>query len=133
MVEDMAHTPPILLAIQNLQATIEGKMEELKVVMVLIQQDLRTSVTDVEGRLSGAEDTVKAHEERLVHLQRLVGQLEGRSRPNNLHIMGIPEGAEVTISTKLIYDCLQSWVPTDEVSNCFIITRAHRAMTPKPL
>ncbi|KAJ1105368.1 hypothetical protein NDU88_002775 [Pleurodeles waltl] len=69
-----------------------------------IGQDIRITmhrVTEVEGRLSEMEETVKSHEECLVKLQPLVTQLEDRakdmeeqSRHNNLRVVGIPEEAE---------------------------------------
>ncbi|KAJ1185800.1 hypothetical protein NDU88_002587 [Pleurodeles waltl] len=63
-----AHTATILQAINDLKVTMEGKMRELKVDLDLIRQDLRITmhrVTEVEGRLSETEDTVKTHAENL--------------------------------------------------------------------
>ncbi|KAJ1218152.1 hypothetical protein NDU88_005735 [Pleurodeles waltl] len=60
--ESATQTVTILHAISDLKVTMEEKMGELKVDVTLIRQDPCNStnrVTEVEGRLSEMEDTVK--------------------------------------------------------------------------
>ncbi|KAJ1136654.1 hypothetical protein NDU88_003069 [Pleurodeles waltl] len=122
---------------------MEGQMGELKEDFVFIHQDFRNTtrmVKEIEGLLLGTEDAEKTRVEYMAHLQCQVGQLEarvedaeGRTRHKTLRIVGIAEGEKGAIPMKFVYDWLQIWVPSDVLSNCFIVKIAHRELVAKPL
>ena len=132
----------ILQAIGDLRSSVEGKIEELRIDLSLIRQDLRKTleqVTEAEGRISDIEDTQKTTNSDVLELLHTVKNLElkaedaeGRSRRNNLQIVGIPEGTEGTNPTSYISDWIRSWVPSDVLSNCFVLERVHRALVARP-
>ena len=69
----------ILQAIGDLRSSVEGKIDELKVDLSLIRQDLRQTVervTEAESCISDLEDTQKTHRTDIARLLRTDKQLE---------------------------------------------------------
>ena len=69
----------ILQAISELRAFMENKMGELGVDLSLIIQDLRNRVdhvTEVEGRISETEHTLKTCQNELTTLRKVTHQLK---------------------------------------------------------
>ena len=132
----------ILGAISDLRTSIEGKIGDLHADISLIRQDLRNTVdrvTETEGRVSEIEDSQRTCYAELTQLRKTVKQLElraedaeGRSRRNNIRLVGFPEGCEGRDPTDFVLGWLRSWLPASSLSNCFIVERAHRGPTPKP-
>lgn len=102
-------TSKVLEAISTCQATLTTKIEEVKVDISLIRQDLhklRDRVSEAEHRLSHAEVAIpplQASPDQASHhiaqLQLKQDDLENRMRSNNLHFISFPEGAEVASPT----------------------------------
>ncbi|XP_073453816.1 uncharacterized protein [Aquarana catesbeiana] len=94
-------TSKVLEAISTCQATLTTKIEEVKVDISLIRQDLhklRDRVSEAEHRLSHAEVAIpplQASPDQASHhiaqLQLKQDDLENRMRSNNLHFISFPE------------------------------------------
>ncbi|KAJ1106376.1 hypothetical protein NDU88_003777 [Pleurodeles waltl] len=113
---------------------MEGKIGELKVHLALIRQDLRNTmhkVTEVDSRVSETEDVVTLHDSP--HNRTSIGgtigdpgeDAKGKSRHNNLRLVGIPERAEGTMPTPFISNWLQR-------SPLALLLEAHSALTARP-
>lgn len=94
----------ILNAISASQASVEGKIGEIKVDVSLLRQDLRNAtsrIAETENRISSAEDDILHLKEQVAQLRTRTGELhrraedaENRARRNNLRLVGFPEGIE---------------------------------------
>lgn len=97
-------TARVLEAILDCKSTLTSKIEEVKVDVSLIRQDLqklRERVTETETRLSRVEDEVpplQVHAEQLQHQLNMViakqYDMENRLRRCNLRFVGLPECSE---------------------------------------
>ena len=130
-----AGTTAILNAVKESREAVERRVEEVRVDVSLLRQDLRgvaDRVTEAETRISTAEDEI-------IKLQSQVNQLlkssailedraedaENRSRRNNLHLVGIPEGIDTLDMAQLIENWFLSWVTNRALSRNFAVERAH--------
>ena len=135
-------TEAILKAIKDSKDAVERKVEEVRVDVSLLRQDLRgvaDRVTEAEARISTAEDEI-------IQLRTQVNQLikssailedraedaENRSRRNNLRLVGIPEGIDTQDMTQLIEDWFRSWVLGEALTGNFAVERAHRSLGARP-
>ena len=98
------NTDIIPLAIRESREAVEHKVEEVRIDVSLLQQDLRKvtdRVTKAETRVSTAEDELATLKTRFTQLLRSMAILEdmaedaeNRSRRNNLRLIGVPEGVD---------------------------------------
>ena len=108
----------------------------------LVRQDLRNvvdRVTETEERISSLENNVKDLQATVQSLSTKTGVLEyraedaeSRARRNNIRLTGFPEEAEGSNCESFLEDWFKTWVPTESLSSCFLIERAHRALSRKP-
>ena len=103
---------------------------------------LECKITSFAATITQLEDVANDHEERLVSLQASVSQLkgevdflnkkcddlEGRSRRNNIRILGIPEGSEGPRPTEFVAGILQNMLSLDVKP---VLDRAHRSLRPR--
>lgn len=103
---------------------------------------LESKMTSFATTITQLEDVANDHDERLVSLQASVCQLrgevdfltkkcddlEGRSRRNNIRILGIPEGSEGPRPTEFVAGLLQNMLHLDEKP---ALDRAHRSLRPR--
>lgn len=99
-------TARVLEAISDCKSTLMGKIEEVKIDVSLIRQDLqklRDGVTETENRISHVEDDMHPLQVTTEQLQHqfhtvLVKQddMKNRLRRCNLRFVGLPEGSEGT-------------------------------------
>lgn len=61
-----------------------------------------------------------------------LSDLEGRSRRNNIRIVGIPEGEEKGRPTEFVSNLIPKLLGDDNFTKPVIIDRAHRIQQPKP-
>lgn len=104
--DQRAITTPILEAIDGCKAVLMVRIDHLALECTLIRHDLdknRGRLTLVEERISEVEDSSHAHTNQLSKLQMLVRSLQHRAnetkdghRCDNLRVVGLPEGAEVS-------------------------------------
>lgn len=108
-------------AVSSLQATVNSQGATIK--------DLEVSATTCSDDLSSLQATVKTLKEEVKHLQTKCEDLEGRSRRNNIRLIGVPEGAETPDPREFTSQLLQDLLKLDEPP---LLDRAHRALGPKP-
>lgn len=113
---------------------LESSMQDLKGELVRLEK--RT--TEVEDRISAAEDNGGRHERairyllhREMDLTARCEDLQNRSRRNNMRIYRVPEGSEGADVAEFVKELLQAVLqPMPEVN--LQMERAHRSLTAKP-
>ena len=95
--------------------TVEGEVTELKPVQQQLQAQMSSLTTRVQTLEKRAEDA------------------EGRSRRNNVRIVGLPEKTEGGDTVKYLENWMQTQVAPGELSQFFALERAHRVPTQAPL
>ncbi|XP_073453831.1 uncharacterized protein [Aquarana catesbeiana] len=137
-------TVKVLDAIAALQGTLTAKIDEVKIDISLLRQDLsrvRDRVTEVETRVGTMEDTLyplqHAQQDMLRQIQQLQSHqddLENRIRRCNLRFIGIPEKEEGTDPVTFLESILTTQYGREAFSMMFAVERAHRipARPPPP-
>ena len=135
-------TVDILQAIQASWLALEMQFEGVQTDVSLIRQDLRNVVdrmTEAEGRISELEDTVQelcttvSQLTSFTHgLEVTAEDAENHTCRNYLHFVGVPEGSEGSSAESLLERWLLTWLPSTDLSSCFVIERAHRSLTQRP-
>lgn len=92
-------------------------------------QDLELAATDHSGRITELEATVSGLSARVKHLDDRCEDLEGRSRRNNIRLVGVPEGLEGPRPTEFVAQLLKETLRLDEKP---LLDRAHRTLRSKP-
>lgn len=90
-------------------------------------KDVEESLTDVDGRVTVLESTCSALSKDNEKLRAKLDDLENRSRRNNIHVIGIPEGSHPSAFIEaLVLEVFgeQSFAKKPEVD------RAHRSLAP---
>ena len=137
-----SETEAILKAIKESKDAVERKVEEVRVDVSLLRQDLRgvaDRVTEAETRISTAEDEITQLRIQVnqllkssVILEERAEDAENRSRRNNLRLVGIPEGIDTLDMAQLVEDWFRTWVAGEALSGNFAIERAHRSLGARP-
>ena len=137
-----AGTEAILNAIKESREAVERRVEEVRVDVSLLRQDLRgvaDRVTEAESRISTAEDEITKLQSQVNQLLKTSAILEdraedaeNRSRRNNLRLVGIPEGIDTPDLSQLIEYWLLSWVTNGALYKNFAVERAHRSLGARP-
>lgn len=135
-------TAKVLKAISACQSLLTTKIEEIRVDISLIRQDmtkLRDPVKDTETRISQAKDILHplqhSHEEVQHQLQQLAqkqNDLENRARRSNLCFIGLPEGAEGPDPATFLEKLLIKTYNREALSTTFVVERAHRMPARRP-
>lgn len=96
-------------------------------------------VTEVEQRTADIEEWNRAASDTLLdvlekqrEMQEKLIDLEARSRRNNLHIYGIPEGSEGSNLLEFVTSFIKSELGLPLTDTGLGIQRCHRALAPKP-
>lgn len=92
--------------------------------------DLELSATEQDGRLTSLQHVVSKQQEQLAALSKKCEDLEGRSRQNNIRILGVPEGEEGPRPTEFVAGFLQKLLQLNDKP---ILDRAHRTLQPRPV
>lgn len=91
--------------------------------------DLERAATDQDGRLSTLEASVNSLTLQVGTLTRKCEDLEGRSRLNNIRLVGVPEGSEGRQPTEFVSVLLQDLLGLDAKP---ALDRAHRTLRARP-
>ncbi|KAI4832981.1 hypothetical protein KUCAC02_015915 [Chaenocephalus aceratus] len=91
--------------------------------------ELERAATDHSGRITELEATVSRLTAQAKHADDRCEDLEGRSRMNNIRLVGISEGLEGPRSTEFIAKLLQEILRLDEKP---LLDRAHRTLRDRP-
>lgn len=95
----------------------------------LTVQELERAATDHSGRITELEAAVSKLTAKVKHLDDRCEDLEGRSRRNNIRLVGLPEGSEGPRPTEFIAKLLKDLLGLDERP---MLDRAHRTLRDKP-
>ena len=97
-------------------------------------------VTTAERNMNALKAEVAHLKKQMTQIQQTAGSLEnhvedaeGRSRRNNVRILGFLERAEGQAPEKFIEDWICMELKPPGLSNLFVVERAHRALVPPPL
>lgn len=131
----MADNTKVLDALSTYQSTLTAKIEEVKVDISLIRQDmtkLRERVTETETRIRHAEDTLYPLHHSSEAMQCLIQQLaqkhddlENRAHRSNLRYIGIPEGSEGPDPATFLEQLLITTFGTEAFSTTFVVEHDH--------
>ncbi|KAK7945587.1 hypothetical protein WMY93_001315 [Mugilogobius chulae] len=108
-------------AVSTLQATVNSQGATIK--------DLELSATTCSDDLSSLQSTVNVLKEEVKQLQSKCEDLEGRSRRNNIRLIGVPEGVETPNAREFTSQLLQDLLKMDEAP---LLDRVHRSLGSKP-
>ncbi len=113
------------------------KLEATFQVMQATQQELSDKIDAVEGqtndheaRIVSLEDSLNTLHKENKMLKSKLNDLEGRSRRNNIRLIGIPEGVEKGRPTEFVAELIKQLFA--DFSDPPVIDRAHRVPQPKP-
>lgn len=133
------HTPDsakVLIAIAALQGTLTAKIDEVKIDISLLHQDLlklKNRVTETETHIGTAEDLLHQLRHTNEDMQRQIQQLhshqddmENRQRRCNLQFKGLPEKSEGTDPAEYLESLLTKTYGREAFSVMFTAERAHR-------
>lgn len=134
-------TAKVLDAIAALQSTLMSKIEEVKIDISLLRQDLskvKDRVTEEETHTSNAEDILHPLHHATEDMQRQIQQLphqddmENRIRRCNLRFIGLPERAESKDPAEYLENLLIKEYGREAFSVMFAVERAHRIPAKPP-
>ena len=129
---------------------IDSLSSELRSEIATVRAELRSSITPLQQKVDRHDDTIRELEQaasdqgdRITELEGLVQalkeqvsqanakceDLEGRSRRNNVRLIGIAENVEGSNPTEFISGLLQGMLKLDYKP---IVDRAHRSLREKP-
>ncbi|KAK1879038.1 LINE-1 retrotransposable element ORF1 protein, partial [Dissostichus eleginoides] len=92
-------------------------------------RDLEQAATDHSTRIGELEATVDMLTSQVKRLDDKCEDPEGRSRRNNMRVMGIPEGLEGPRATDFVAQLLRDLLKLDEKP---LLDRAHRTLRERP-
>lgn len=135
-------TARILEAVSVCQTTLTSKIEEVKVDISLIRQDihkLRERVSETERGIGQAEDELpplQINVERLQYQLNTVlskqDEMENRLRRCNLRFVGLPKKAEGSNPPTFLENLLINNFGREAFSSTFVVERAHRLAARPP-
>lgn len=135
---------------EKIGADIRNLRENLKVDIDSVRSELTTSIASLQATLTSHDSRIKDLEtaadfngdcvtqlnstvmqlqKELKELHTKCEDLEGRSRRNNLRLVGIEEGAEQGQPTKFVSALLKDVL---ELDGAPLLDRAHRSLRAKP-
>ncbi|KAI4829318.1 hypothetical protein KUCAC02_023364 [Chaenocephalus aceratus] len=118
----------ILSVRQELKSSVEPLQRAAEAHEATIR-DLEKAATDHNTRIDKLEATVDMLTSQVKRLDDKCEDLEGRSRRNNLRVMGIPEGLEGARATDFVAQLLRDLLKLDEKP---LLDRAHRTLRERP-
>ncbi|KAI4894558.1 hypothetical protein NFI96_004454 [Prochilodus magdalenae] len=93
---------------------------------------LTEAVSAHDARIDSLESALKKMEGVNTALQQKIEDLEGRSRRNNIRIIGVPEGAEGKRPTDFVAELLPKLLGEENFNLPLVVDRAHRSLQPRP-
>ena len=132
----------IMRAIKDVKHVLENKIDSTAIEVTLIRTNLH-KITDrvkaTEDSVSTLTTTVDNLGKNMKHLQKRVDLMasqlddsEGRSRRNNIRIIGVPEKAEGPSADLFVEDLITQGLQPRGLSKFFGVERAHRVPGKRP-
>ncbi|KAJ1092833.1 hypothetical protein NDU88_005943 [Pleurodeles waltl] len=131
----------ILQEIKDSRQAIENRLGSITAELSILRDDQNRLSGRIQKTESNIAEILPTHTENRTAIELLQQQVqalqkraedaEGRSRRNNIHIQGIPEGKEGKNPTQYVEEWLKS-IAEDRLSVHFVVERAHRIPSRKP-
>ncbi|KAJ1169263.1 hypothetical protein NDU88_001169 [Pleurodeles waltl] len=131
----------ILQEIKDSRQAIENRLSSITIELNILKNDqanlserikhTESDITEILPTHNTYKTTIAKLQQQVEVLQERVEDAEGRSRHNNIRILGLPEGTEGRDPTHYVETWLQS-LATDRLSVHFTVERAHRVPGRKP-
>ena len=95
-------------------------------------QELKTRTSTTEDELTTQDKRAKRMEAELLHVAATNEDLEGRSRRNNIRIVGVVETTNTGPMSTYVVNVLTEVFGRESFSTCFLVECAHRLLGPRP-
>lgn len=92
-------------------------------------RELERSASDHSDRITEMQSVISTLQKQVVQLDAKCEDLEGRSRRNNIRLVGLPEGVEGSHPADFVSQLLQSLLHLQEKP---LLDRAHRTLRERP-
>lgn len=112
---------------QKIQGLISGQQELTDKV-----DGIEAQAADHEQRIQSLETTLEEMQRENKSLRSKLSDLEGRSRRNNIKIVGIGEGEEKGRPTDFVSHLIPKLLGAENFDKPVAIDRAHRSLQPMP-
>ncbi|KAJ1141401.1 hypothetical protein NDU88_007734 [Pleurodeles waltl] len=139
---EMGEMKALLLSMQSSLSSIDSKMDNMTASLDLLTNKLEKHVgciSETEQRISHVKDTMHAKSQQLLQMDKLLKiivnkneDLEGRSRRNNIRIVGVPESTDTGRMEQCEEHMLTTLFGEEAFSKMLVVERAHRGLTVKP-
>ncbi|KAJ1187167.1 hypothetical protein NDU88_003946 [Pleurodeles waltl] len=140
--ENMDKLDTILQEIRDSRQAIENRLDMITTDMNIMKDDqaklsyrlkqTESTVADILPTHNDNKNAIAKLQQQMEALQERIEDAEGRSRRNNIRIIGLPEGKEGNDLTQYIETWMQS-IAKDKMSIHFVVERAHRIPGRKPI
>lgn len=107
--------------LEPLQQMVEANTSTIK--------ELEQALSDHSDHITELENLITSLSDRVTHLDAKCEDLEGRSRRNNLCLVGLPEGSEGSRPTEYVAQLLKEILRLQDKP---LLDRAHRTLREKP-
>ena len=118
----------ILSVRQKLKSSVEPLQRAVEAHEATLR-DLEQAATDHSTQIDELEATVGMLTLQVKRLDHKCEGLEGRSRRNNIRVMGLPEGLEGPRATDFVAQLLRDMLKLDKKP---LLDRAHRTLRERP-
>ncbi|KAJ1176591.1 hypothetical protein NDU88_001863 [Pleurodeles waltl] len=140
--ENMGKLDTILKEIRDSRQAIESRLDMITTDMNIMKDDQAKLSDSLKQTESTVVDILPTHnynknaivklQQQMEALQERIEDAEGRSRRNNIRIIGLPKGKEGSDPARYIEAWLQS-IAKDRLWTHFVVERAHRIPGRKPI
>ncbi|KAL0181752.1 hypothetical protein M9458_024158, partial [Cirrhinus mrigala] len=120
------------LEIVTVRSDVKGWLEPLQQMVesnTNTIKELERSSSDHSDRITELANLISTLNDRLTHLDAKCEDLEGRSRRNNIRLVGLPEGSEGSRPTEYVAQLLQEVL---QLRDKPLLDHAHRTLRDKP-
>lgn len=125
-----------MAAITSGKKLLEAKIDSVSTEVTLIRADMHsmnTRLKEVEIKTGSLVTDTSELQQQMTNLQKYTTKLEeqldyygGRSRRNNVPILGVPENADDPATDLFVEDLVTKFLKPVRLSKFFTVQRAHR-------
>ncbi|KAJ1218572.1 hypothetical protein NDU88_006150 [Pleurodeles waltl] len=137
--KELASAKGITKARAGEAALDEEKVEALFVEVRVDLQKVADKVSDAEANITALQTEVHQLKQQMTRmttpttaLEERAEDEEGRSRRNDIRLLGFPEGTEGQSTELLLYPWVPEELKLEGSPQYLLIEQAHQALTPKP-
>ncbi|KAJ1116278.1 hypothetical protein NDU88_004494 [Pleurodeles waltl] len=122
----------ILAAIQGSRVALEGKIEtvavEVNLIMAYLRKVSNKTKVGLQVEVGGLRKQMAQAISTVGRLDARLEDAEGRSRQNDIRLLGFPERAEGAVAETFVENWIQDVLQPAGLSTMFVGERAHRAL-----